>query len=111
MTALGQAVIAVHVRVVRRLLQAGARENAGDKDGRTVVYWATRGNYAELLELLLECEADPNLSGEPETRLYEAANLLVWRGASRSAFWRSDRVARRCYGEQHENGEGGCGSG
>jgi hypothetical protein len=121
MTALGHAAAKGHAGVTKRLLQAGARVNAQDKNGATAVYWAARENHADVVELLIEGGADPNLAGPGcEPPLYaaafhgaiEAAKLLAWRGGEcRSAFQRPYSLARRRFREQHRIGKDACGGG
>jgi ankyrin repeat protein len=93
MTALIWAADAGHARVVERLVQAGARVNAQNKDGTAALCFAALRNYTGVIELLLDAGADPNLVGGLEPPLYvaarngafEAAKVLMWRGANLEA--------------------------
>ena len=47
-----------NIEIIRLLLNAGADHSIGDKDNKTPLHKAARGNVAEVVELLLNAKAD-----------------------------------------------------
>lgn len=64
-TPLHHAVRGEHYKVAVLILDSGANVNAHDRDnaGETAVAVAARGDYPEMVELLLQRGADPDISG------------------------------------------------
>jgi excisionase family DNA binding protein len=59
---LHEAIKCGHLEATRRLINQGANPNA-DEDGDSPLILAIHEDYPEIVELLLECGADPNIQG------------------------------------------------
>jgi hypothetical protein len=72
------------VETIRRLLEAGARINAQDKNGATPLHRAVRTRCAAAVQLLLEKGCDPSLRNKSGSTSFHLAVQNTGRGGSGS---------------------------
>ncbi len=72
------------VETITRLLAAGARINAPDKNGATPLHRATRTRGAAAVQCLLRAGADPSLRNKPGSTAFHLAVQNTGRGGSGS---------------------------
>ena len=99
--ALRIALIHGHIRIIRVLLDYGAKANTVGSDGMTVIEHAVRRQKVEIVQLLLENQADPNaiLRGIRATLLHLASSLQNVRIVGLLLQYGADIEARDAFGE------------
>lgn len=67
------ATASIHLSVVKLLLKRGADVNVQEEDGSTALHIAVTESSPEIVEILLDYDADPNIAGPHGGALYLAA--------------------------------------